>query len=81
MRPAVLAEKQEKLRKSGKAPKKTAWLPTWASLGIQSGRFHFNSEWQGPVPGMDKVLKECYELEASLQVCANLGIVPSTWCI
>lgn len=80
MCPAVRADKEEKLRKSGKAPKRSAWIPTWCSLGLQGGVFRFDAEWQGPIPGMDKLLKECYELQASMQLahCNLAGLDAST---
>ena len=60
--------------------KRAAWLPTWASVDVQSGTFRFDAEWQGPIPGMDKTLRETYILAASVQLanCNLAGLDSST---
>ena len=43
----------------GRGGKGPPWLPTWASVDFSSGVFRFDAEWQGPVPGMDRVRALC----------------------
>ena len=78
MCPAVVRN-QEKVRKQGKA-KRPTWLPTWATLDLASGVFHFDAEWQGPVPGMDSTLRDAYALSASMPLnsCIINGFDAST---
>ena len=60
--------------------KRPAWLPTWASVDLQGGMFHFDAEWQGPIPGMDKTLRESYILSNAVQLanCNLAGLDSST---